>query len=165
VQAGWVEADSAQAAELLDDTGQRPMTGRHGRQPRPRQHAHGRILRSEERVECGDLFGAQVVGELVGDAALSQDQSGRDEAFDDTGAGCHDPTAPQLLHQRCGNCRSVCGRERDRQQPGQEFAPVTRCEHLEAERLTQGIELLAPCLRPGRDNVACQGQDRILSRG
>lgn len=81
--------------------------------------------------------------------ALGQNQGGRDEAFDDARAGCHDPTAPQLLHQRRGDRGNVCGRERDWQQPGQEFAPVTRCEHLETECLTQAVELLAPRLRPG----------------
>ena len=69
---GWVEIDSAQAAELLDDTGQCPMTGCRRRLPRPCQYAHGRILRSKERVECGDLLGAQGAGELVGDMALGR---------------------------------------------------------------------------------------------
>ena len=80
---------------------------------------------------------------------LGQHQRGGNEALERARAGRDDAASAELVHQRRGDCKGArCG-ERDWQQPSQQLAAVSRCEHAEAEGLAQPIELLAPGLRPG----------------
>ena len=148
--AGGIEADGAQAGQLLHYAGKGLVAGRTRWLPRPAQHAQGRaLLGREHRIQRLRLSGGQVAGELARDVALGHDQGRGDQALHDTRAGSDDPAPAQLVHQRRGDRQGVCGGQRHRQQPGQHVAAVSRRVHAEAERLAQVVELFLPRLPPG----------------
>ena len=80
------------------------------------------------------LLRNESAGELDGDVALGQHQRDCDQAFDDARSRGDDPAPAEFVHQHFGNRGWVGGGERHRQQPGKEFAPMSRREHPEAER-------------------------------
>ena len=81
--------------------------------------------------------------------AFGHDQNGGDQPFDHDGTGRDDPAPAQFVHQRRGDSDSVRRGQSHRQKPSQHLAAMAVRVHLEAERLAQTVELLAPRLGAG----------------
>ena len=92
--AGGIEADRAQASELLHQAPQRLVAWGACGLPRPGQHAHRRALvGGEQRVQRGSLVVGQAASELGRDVALGQHGRARDQLLDDKRPGGDDPPA------------------------------------------------------------------------
>ena len=145
-----IEADGAQAGELLDHALEGFVARCAGRLPRPGQHAQGRaLLDSEQRVESLGLYVGQAAGELSRDVAFGHDQDRGNQALDHARAGGDDSAPAQFVHERRGDGEGIRGGQRHRQQPSQHLAAVPGCIHAKAKRLAQSTELLVAGLEPG----------------
>ena len=147
--AGRVEADGAQAGQLLDHACEGTMAWGPRRLTRPGEHAHrSALFDQQQRIEGLGLFRRQVAGQLLSDTPLGQHRRGRNQLLDDGRAGCDQTVPAQLIHERRGDRRGTRGGNRHWHQPGQGLAAARGREVGEAECLAQGIELLVAGLEP-----------------
>ena len=147
--AGRVEADGAQAGQLLDHACEGTMAWGTRRLTRPGQHAHrSALFDQQQRIEGLGLFRRQVAGQLLSDTPLGQHRRGRNQLLDDGRAGCDQTVPAQLIHERRGDRRGTRGGNRHWHQPGQGLAAARGREVGEAECLAQGIGLLVAGLEP-----------------